>query len=243
MTHEYIKITDRAITPGTTLGRAMQREDFPEQEDTAAEPDATEASGFRELFADGPRPVATIGEATLTAVSTLPGTADAELLSLIYNARHLRRIARQLAQIGVYHIGPDDVWQEAIINSLGRNIDPENVTAYVVTAAHNHLASLARKQRVQRLKYGQRMPHEDAASELADMDNDLFSRMEQREELNAALRLLPSRMRRAVVLRYVHAFTVPETAQAMDCAEGTIKSLCSHGTARLRYLLSSNVPH
>lgn len=48
------------------------------------------------------------------------------------------------------------------------------------------------------------------------------------------LATLPARMRAAVVLRYVEGLSVAETADAMGCSEGTVKSQSARGLAHLR---------
>jgi RNA polymerase sigma-70 factor (sigma-E family) len=50
----------------------------------------------------------------------------------------------------------------------------------------------------------------------------------------AALARLPPRMRAAVILRHVDGLTVAETADALGCEEGTVKSQTSRGLALLR---------
>lgn len=58
--------------------------------------------------------------------------------------------------------------------------------------------------------------------------------IEDRTRLQAALLALPAKQRTAVVLRYVHDFSVEEASQLMDVPTGTLKSLCSRGLAALR---------
>ena len=55
--------------------------------------------------------------------------------------------------------------------------------------------------------------------------------------LRTALRELPPKMRAAVVFRYFHDLTVTETAEALGCSEGTVKSQTSRALARLRSAL------
>ena len=50
----------------------------------------------------------------------------------------------------------------------------------------------------------------------------------------ALLATLPARMRAAVVLRYVEGLSVAETADAMGCSEGTVKSQSARGLEQLR---------
>ncbi len=52
--------------------------------------------------------------------------------------------------------------------------------------------------------------------------------------LLALLATLPAGMRAAVVLRYVEGLSVTETAEAMRCSEGNVKSQCARGLDRLR---------
>ena len=55
--------------------------------------------------------------------------------------------------------------------------------------------------------------------------------------LRQALHDLPPKMRAAVVFRYFHDLTVTETAEALGCSEGTVKSQTSRALARLRAAL------
>ena len=60
---------------------------------------------------------------------------------------------------------------------------------------------------------------------------------ERRHDLVTALRALPKRQREAVVLRYVVDLSEHETAAAMGCARGTVKSAAARGLERLRQTL------
>lgn len=62
-----------------------------------------------------------------------------------------------------------------------------------------------------------------------------------RTALMAALRRLPPRQRAAIVLRFYEDLTEVQTAAAMDCAVGTVKSQVSAGLAKLRTLLGDAV--
>ena len=52
-----------------------------------------------------------------------------------------------------------------------------------------------------------------------------------------ALRALPKRQREAVVLRYLVDLSESQTAQAMGCATGTVKSAAARGLDHLRRAL------
>ena len=52
-----------------------------------------------------------------------------------------------------------------------------------------------------------------------------------------ALRELPTRMRAALVFRYLEDLSVADTAEVMGCAEGTVKSQTARALDRLRTIL------
>lgn len=58
------------------------------------------------------------------------------------------------------------------------------------------------------------------------------------EAMLAALRALPPRMRAAVVLRHVEDLSVEDTADALGCSTGTVKSQTARGLDKLRQLLT-----
>jgi RNA polymerase sigma-70 factor (sigma-E family) len=82
---------------------------------------------------------------------------------------------------------------------------------------------------------------EQAAGLAAEVDRptsaDAYASFELREELWAALRELPARMRATLVLRYFEDLTEAETARILGCSLGTVKSQTSRGLARLEHLL------
>ncbi|TDC44173.1 sigma-70 family RNA polymerase sigma factor [Micromonospora sp. KC213] len=57
----------------------------------------------------------------------------------------------------------------------------------------------------------------------------------------ALLATLPTSMRTAVVLRYVEGLSVAETAAAMRCSEGNVKSQSARGLERLRAVFPARV--
>ncbi len=60
-------------------------------------------------------------------------------------------------------------------------------------------------------------------------------------DLRAALARLPARQRATVVLRYFSDLPVSETAQALGCSEGTVKSQTSKAVETLRELLGTPI--
>ncbi|MDQ1035399.1 RNA polymerase sigma-70 factor (sigma-E family) [Streptomyces sp. V3I8] len=78
---------------------------------------------------------------------------------------------------------------------------------------------------------------EDAglAHEVADT-GDRIAQADDRHTLLEALAKLPARQREAVVLRYWEDLTEVQTAEAMGCSVGTVKSNAAKGIAKLRAL-------
>jgi RNA polymerase sigma-70 factor (sigma-E family) len=63
----------------------------------------------------------------------------------------------------------------------------------------------------------------------------------QREWLWTALQQLPPRQRAAIVLRFYEDLTEAQTADAMGCAVGTVKSQVSAGLRKLRHQLGDDI--
>jgi RNA polymerase sigma-70 factor (sigma-E family) len=68
---------------------------------------------------------------------------------------------------------------------------------------------------------------------------DLLAGLETRDELLEALALLTPRQRAVLVLRYFNDLTEAQTAEALGCSPGTVKSSASRGLARLREALAA----
>ena len=62
-------------------------------------------------------------------------------------------------------------------------------------------------------------------------------RSERRAQVLAALQELPAEQRAALVLVDMEGYPVAEVAAMLDCAEGTVKSRCARGRAKLAVLL------
>jgi RNA polymerase sigma-70 factor (sigma-E family) len=60
----------------------------------------------------------------------------------------------------------------------------------------------------------------------------------EREQLLAAVRTLPAGQRAVLVLRFFDDLSVADTAAALDCSEGTVKSQTSRALDRLRGALT-----
>jgi DNA-directed RNA polymerase specialized sigma24 family protein len=63
--------------------------------------------------------------------------------------------------------------------------------------------------------------------------------IESRMELAHAVAALPPRQRAALVLRYFEDLSETETAEALGCSVGTVKSTTSRALERVRQVISS----
>ncbi|MFC9975616.1 SigE family RNA polymerase sigma factor [Spirillospora sp. NPDC127200] len=103
-------------------------------------------------------------------------------------------------------------------------VRPDTLDAYarrcVVNAATDARRSLfRRRERVQ--------------AQLPDLAA-VEARYDDKTTITALLSALPVGMRAAVVLRYVEGLSVAETADAMGCSEGNVRSQSARGLERLR---------
>jgi RNA polymerase sigma-70 factor (sigma-E family) len=81
-------------------------------------------------------------------------------------------------------------------------------------------------------------------SHVEDHEDDravrVLGRVEASADLTRALATLPSRQRAALVLRYFDDLTEAQTADAMGCSIGTVKSTTSRALERLRELMNQH---
>ena len=99
-----------------------------------------------------------------------------------------------------------------------------NVEAYARRVLVNAFIDHRRRPFVRREHVVASLP-EAAASAGPDLDNGY---------LLSALAALPPRMRAAVVLRHVDDLSVEDTAAALGCSAGTVKSQTARALAKLR---------
>lgn len=76
-----------------------------------------------------------------------------------------------------------------------------------------------------------------SAAEPADDPAEAALAADRRDRVLAALATLPADQRAALVLVDMEGYSVAEAARILECAEGTVKSRCFRGRARLAGLL------
>lgn len=128
---------------------------------------------------------------------------------------------------GDWHLA-HDVVQETLVNAYQhwhrvRNADsPE---AYVRRMLINEVRGRWRRR-------DRTVPVADIADE--PTAGDLSEDVARRVELRAALLTLPLRQRATIVLRYLEGLTERETAAALGCSEGTVKSQSARALTSLK---------
>jgi RNA polymerase sigma-70 factor (sigma-E family) len=125
----------------------------------------------------------------------------------------------------------EDLAQDAFVRVLGRFHDLRNAESFwwylrrtIVNLSNSHF----RRVRVERA-YLARERNVAAAAPRAS-----GSSVEERDRMSRALGVLRGEQRAAIVLRYYEDLTEADTAEVLGCAVGTVKSLVSRGTQRLR---------
>jgi len=156
---------------------------------------------------------------------------DAEFVEYV-SARSawLRKTAYLLC--GDWHRA-DDLVQTSITKlyvNWGRAGGVENVDGYARTVLVNTFLAEQRAPWVRRVLL--RSSDSEDAARLPDLDASL--------DLREALAALPPRQRATVVLRYFCDLTVEQTAAALDCSTGNVKSQTSRGIDALRRLLGAH---
>ena len=131
----------------------------------------------------------------------------------------------------------EDVLQEALVRSFsrGRSFENANVAeAYVRRAIPSVFIDRLRKR-----KAAERAHDKDSVrAEHADHGPDREVVMDVR----AALATLPPRERACTVLRFYDDLTVPQIAQQMGLADGTVKRYLADASAKLAAILEFDVP-
>lgn len=77
----------------------------------------------------------------------------------------------------------------------------------------------------------------EEGSDAAESGEDSFGRAQVLSAIDEEIQKLPPRQREAFLMRYWHDMDVAETAAAMGCSEGSVKTHCSRATHALALAL------
>jgi RNA polymerase sigma-70 factor (sigma-E family) len=151
-------------------------------------------------------------------------------------------VRRPLARLAYLLCGDhdlaDDLVQNCLIRMYGawcRIEQPDGVDAYVRRVLLR--CWLSERRVTWRRLESRHSPVPDHVDERADPTQGVES-AHFREVLRRALAEIPDRQRAAVILRYWSQLSVAETADALRCSEGTVKSQAARGLAALRTALA-----
>jgi RNA polymerase sigma-70 factor (sigma-E family) len=89
-------------------------------------------------------------------------------------------------------------------------------------------------------RWRRRRPTETSLDRDKPSTYDAIAVIDLRDQLVRGLMRLPRRQRAVLVLRYFDDLSEQETAVALGCSVGTVKSQASRGLARLRGLVTDN---
>ncbi|THV39762.1 SigE family RNA polymerase sigma factor [Glycomyces buryatensis] len=128
----------------------------------------------------------------------------------------------------------DDIVQKSLTKLFAAwpRVESGGAPAYVRKIVTNVFISHRRLSWVRRERSSAELPEQALNSPQESVDARL--------EVAAALRRLPARQRATVVLRYWEQLSVDETAAAMGCSTGTVKSQSSKAMRKLKELLSDS---
>ena len=161
--------------------------------------------------------------------------ADAdELLTALYTS-HYRELVRLAAYLTGDRDSAEEVVQDAYVKVHGswrgvRELDKGE--AYLRTTVVNLCRSRLRRRQVAARHRPEPLPDVASAEAGALV-------LVQRHAVLDALHALPRRQREAVVLRYYGDLSEAQTAAAMGCSVGAVKSHTSRAMAALRPLLEA----
>ncbi|MFE7564088.1 SigE family RNA polymerase sigma factor [Kitasatospora sp. NPDC057500] len=157
-------------------------------------------------------------------------TRDADFTAFVAaRAPWLRKVAYLLC--GDWHRA-DDLVQESVTKLYvrwGRMSKVDNLDGYVRTVLVNTFLAEQRSPWARWSARRRDAALPERAAVVPDPDVSV--------DLRAALSALPPRQRATVVLRYYCDLTVEQTAAAMGCSTGNVKSQSSRGLHALRRLL------
>ena len=173
----------------------------------------------------------------------------------------LKSVEKRAFKRTVYHVRDDDAALDIVQDSmmkLAENYGDKPVSELTLLFQRilsNTTLDWFRRQKTRNALFSNMSDFEsssdgedfDLLETLESTDNTEFTESAQKtleraqilQEVDSAIQELPARQREAFLLRYWEDLDVAETAAAMGCSEGSVKTHCSRAVAALGKLLKS----
>jgi RNA polymerase sigma factor (sigma-70 family) len=194
------------------------------------------------------------GEADDDAMSSVVSTLDADLLAEDIRAvpasmdaflAQVERRAFRMAELNLGHREDAlDAVQDAMLRLVKHYSDKpaQEWTPLFWGILRRRIVDLQRRRKVRSIMVGWLGGRDEDGDELpawepADNSPGPLERLHDAQsyaDMAAAVKLLPQRQREAFMLRVLEGLDVAETAQAMGCSEGSVKTHLSRALQRLR---------
>jgi RNA polymerase sigma-70 factor (ECF subfamily) len=159
---------------------------------------------------------------------------DAEAFSLLFT-RHKNRLWAVALRITCDAEDAADALQEAMLSAFRRAGDfrgESAVTTWLHRIVVNASLDLIRRRSVRTISWSGD-PEELQVPEPGHLAAESASTSDTRLDVATALRTLPPPQRAALVLVDMLGYSVADTAVILDTSEGTVKSRCARGRAKL----------
>ena len=131
----------------------------------------------------------------------------------------------------------EDIGQETFIrlyNAIGNFRGESSLETYAVRIAINLSLNELNRQKRRNLFFSSREPEENEA---VDTECQTAEKEDTRDMVNRALQTLKPGFKSIIVLRLVNGYSVKETAQILNIAEGTVLSRLARAQQKLRKIL------
>ena len=145
---------------------------------------------------------------------------------------HSGRLKGSLRRRGLPEHAVDDVITEALLavaDKRRRGQALDKPVAFLFTVARNAAADKLTSL------YGTEVANSEIVDEI--QAPDMLDAIEMSEDVGRAIRLLPLRQRHVIEYRFLHDFTVAQTAQVLGIAEGTVGPTTKAAFRNLRKIL------
>lgn len=194
------------------------------------------------------------GEADDDAMNSAVSTLEADLLAQDTRAvpvsmnAFLAQVERRAFRMAEIHLGHRedalDAVQDAMLRLVKHYSDKpaQEWTPLFWGILRRRIVDLQRRRKVRSIMVGWLGGKDEDGDELplwepADTGPGPLERLHDAQsyaDMAAAVKLLPQRQREAFMLRMLEGLDVAETAQAMGCSEGSVKTHLSRALQRLR---------